>query len=85
VPEHNAVTRAAGLVTASLVWLPGDPAVECPGSSRPRNEPPDMVINSLRSLLRIDYPRSEIVLIDDNTGLAGPSRPAASAGAGLLL
>jgi len=31
------------------------------------NEPPDMVIETLRSLLRIDYPRYEIILIDDNT------------------
>jgi cellulose synthase/poly-beta-1,6-N-acetylglucosamine synthase-like glycosyltransferase len=31
------------------------------------NEPPDMVIETLRSLLRIDYPRYEVVLIDDNT------------------
>jgi len=31
------------------------------------NEPPDMVIATLRSLLRLDYPRYEIILIDDNT------------------
>src|SRR5579875_2373281 len=31
------------------------------------NEPPDMVIDTLRSLLRLDYPRYEVVLIDDNT------------------
>ncbi len=31
------------------------------------NEPPEMVIDTLRSLLRIDYPRYEIILIDDNT------------------
>ena len=31
------------------------------------NEPPDMVLETLRSLLRLDYPRSEIVVIDDNT------------------
>src|SRR5262245_17928820 len=31
------------------------------------NEPPDMVIDTLRSLLRLDYPRYEINLIDDNT------------------
>ena len=31
------------------------------------NEPPDMVIDTLRSLLRLDYPRYEILLIDDNT------------------
>jgi len=31
------------------------------------NEPPDMVIDTLRSLLRLDYPRYEVILIDDNT------------------
>jgi cellulose synthase/poly-beta-1,6-N-acetylglucosamine synthase-like glycosyltransferase len=31
------------------------------------NEPPEMVIETLRSLLRIDYPRYEVILIDDNT------------------
>jgi len=31
------------------------------------NEPPDMVIDTLRALLRLDYPRYEVILIDDNT------------------
>jgi len=31
------------------------------------NEPPDMVIETLRSLLRLDYPRYEVIVIDDNT------------------
>jgi cellulose synthase/poly-beta-1,6-N-acetylglucosamine synthase-like glycosyltransferase len=31
------------------------------------NEPPDMVIDTLRALVRLDYPRYEVVLIDDNT------------------
>jgi cellulose synthase/poly-beta-1,6-N-acetylglucosamine synthase-like glycosyltransferase len=31
------------------------------------NEPPDMVIDTLRSLLRLDYPRYEVIVIDDNT------------------
>ena len=31
------------------------------------NEPPDMVIETLTSLLRLDYPNFEIVVIDDNT------------------
>ena len=31
------------------------------------NEPPDMVIDTLRSLLRSNYPRYEVILIDDNT------------------
>jgi cellulose synthase/poly-beta-1,6-N-acetylglucosamine synthase-like glycosyltransferase len=31
------------------------------------NEPPDMVIETLRALARLDYPRYEVVVIDDNT------------------
>jgi cellulose synthase/poly-beta-1,6-N-acetylglucosamine synthase-like glycosyltransferase len=31
------------------------------------NEPPAMVIDTLRALLRLDYPRVQIVCIDDNT------------------
>jgi cellulose synthase/poly-beta-1,6-N-acetylglucosamine synthase-like glycosyltransferase len=31
------------------------------------NEPPDMVMDTLRALLRLDYPRYEVILIDDNT------------------
>jgi cellulose synthase/poly-beta-1,6-N-acetylglucosamine synthase-like glycosyltransferase len=31
------------------------------------NEPPDMVLDTLRSLLRLDYPRYELIVIDDNT------------------
>jgi Glycosyltransferase like family 2 len=31
------------------------------------NEPPDMVKDTLRSLLHLDYPRYEVVVIDDNT------------------
>jgi cellulose synthase/poly-beta-1,6-N-acetylglucosamine synthase-like glycosyltransferase len=31
------------------------------------NEPPDMVLDTLRSLAKLDYPKYEIVVIDDNT------------------
>jgi len=31
------------------------------------NEPPDMVLDTLRSLLQLDYPRYEVIVIDDNT------------------
>src|SRR5215467_13785233 len=31
------------------------------------NEPPDMVIDTLRALLRLDYPNYEVICIDDNT------------------
>jgi len=31
------------------------------------NEPPDMVIDTLRALVNLDYPRYEVVVIDDNT------------------
>jgi len=39
------------------------------------NEPPDMVIDTLRCLLRLDYPRYEVILIDDNTSDEGLWRP----------
>ena len=42
------------------------------------NEPPDMVIDTLRSLLRIDYPQYEIILIDDNTDDEALWRPVES-------
>jgi len=42
------------------------------------NEPPDMVIDTLRSLLRLDYPRYEIILIDDNTDDESLWRPVES-------
>jgi cellulose synthase/poly-beta-1,6-N-acetylglucosamine synthase-like glycosyltransferase len=31
------------------------------------NEPPDMVIDTLRSLMHLEYPNYEVILIDDNT------------------
>ena len=31
------------------------------------NEPPDMVIDTLRALTRLDYPSYEVICIDDNT------------------
>src|SRR4029077_9554667 len=31
------------------------------------NEPPGMVLDTLRSLLKLDYPRYEVIVIDDNT------------------
>jgi cellulose synthase/poly-beta-1,6-N-acetylglucosamine synthase-like glycosyltransferase len=31
------------------------------------NEPPDMVIETLRSLVALDYPAFEVVMVDDNT------------------
>jgi glycosyl transferase family 2 len=39
------------------------------------NEPPEMVKETLRSLLRLDYPRYEIVVIDDNTNDEALWRP----------
>jgi glycosyltransferase involved in cell wall biosynthesis len=52
-----------------------DTHVAVPGDALPfvslhvpaHNEPPDMVIDTLRSLLAIEYPRYEIIAIDDNT------------------
>jgi cellulose synthase/poly-beta-1,6-N-acetylglucosamine synthase-like glycosyltransferase len=42
------------------------------------NEPPDMVIDTLSALLRLDYPRVQIVLIDDNTDDESLWRPVES-------
>jgi len=42
------------------------------------NEPPAMVIDTLRALLRLDYPRVQIVLIDDNTDDESLWRPVES-------
>jgi cellulose synthase/poly-beta-1,6-N-acetylglucosamine synthase-like glycosyltransferase len=39
------------------------------------NEPPDMVLDTLRSLLRLDYPRYEVIVIDDNTDEEALWRP----------
>jgi len=41
------------------------------------SEPPDMVIQTLTSLLRLDYPNYEIVAIDDNTDDEQTWRPVA--------
>ena len=41
------------------------------------NEPPGMVIDTLRSLVRLDYPRYEVILIDDNTDDENLWRPVA--------
>ena len=52
--------------TAATVRPPGDlPFVSLHVPAH--NEPPDMVIATLRALTRLDYPRFEIILIDDNT------------------
>jgi glycosyltransferase involved in cell wall biosynthesis len=53
----------------------GVEATTAPGGSRPfvslhvpaHEEPPEMVIETVASLLRIDYPSFEVVVIDDNT------------------
>jgi cellulose synthase/poly-beta-1,6-N-acetylglucosamine synthase-like glycosyltransferase len=42
------------------------------------NEPPEMVIQTLKTLLHIDYPRYEIVAIDDNTDDEALWRPVES-------
>jgi cellulose synthase/poly-beta-1,6-N-acetylglucosamine synthase-like glycosyltransferase len=60
-------------VTARMPLAPGGGAVpdrELPFVSLhvpAHNEPPDMVIDTLTSLLNLDYPHYEIILIDDNT------------------
>ena len=50
--------------------LPGTPTSELPFVSLhvpTYNEPPDMVIETLEHLVRLDYPAYEILLIDNNT------------------
>ena len=55
--------------------VPGVPATVLPPSELPfvslhvpaHNEPPDMVIATLQALTKLDYPRFEVILIDDNT------------------
>jgi len=42
------------------------------------NEPPGMVIDTLRALLRLDYPRVQVILIDDNTDDESLWRPVES-------
>ncbi|HEY3528460.1 MAG TPA: glycosyltransferase [Nocardioides sp.] len=42
------------------------------------NEPPEMVIETLRSLLTIDYPAYEVIVIDDNTDDEALWRPVES-------
>ncbi|HUC27806.1 MAG TPA: glycosyltransferase [Streptosporangiaceae bacterium] len=39
------------------------------------NEPPDMVLDTLRALLRLDYPKFEVIVIDDNTDEEALWRP----------
>jgi cellulose synthase/poly-beta-1,6-N-acetylglucosamine synthase-like glycosyltransferase len=57
-----AVTRATSRVPDAAGRLPMV-SLHVPA----HNEPPDMVIDTLRALLRLDYPRYEVILIDDNT------------------
>jgi cellulose synthase/poly-beta-1,6-N-acetylglucosamine synthase-like glycosyltransferase len=56
--------------------VPGDPpfvSLHVPA----HNEPPEMVIQTLSTLKRIDYPRFEVIAIDDNTGDEALWRPVA--------
>jgi len=39
------------------------------------NEPPDMVLDTLRALLRLNYPNFEVIVIDDNTDEEALWRP----------
>ena len=49
--------------TPTLVGPPPMVSLHVPA----HNEPPEMVIQTLTSLLRLDYPRYEVIAIDDNT------------------
>ncbi len=55
VPGGTAAARPAAEVPFVSLHVPA------------HNEPPEMVIQTLESLLRIDYPRFEVVVVDDNT------------------
>jgi cellulose synthase/poly-beta-1,6-N-acetylglucosamine synthase-like glycosyltransferase len=55
VTEHMLPAASSGVLPFVSLHVPA------------HNEPPDMVIQTLESLLRIDYPHYEIVVIDDNT------------------
>ena len=71
VPAPAPAARA----TAQAVRTPGEAATAGQETAWPvvslhvpaHNEPPDMVIDTLRALTSLDYPRYEVILIDDNT------------------
>jgi Glycosyl transferase family 2 len=61
--EHWRRRRAPGIVVGR-----GDRGLPMISLHVPaHNEPPEMVKDMLRTLERLDYPRYEIILIDDNT------------------
>ncbi len=74
--------------TAALRAVGSVPVSAAPGNAGPpplvsvhvpaHNEPPGMVIDTLRALLRLDYPRVQVVLIDDNTDDKSLWRPVES-------
>ena len=55
----------------------GDPAPFVSIHVPCHNEPPDLVIETLRSLLRLDHPDLEVLVIDNNTSDDGLWRPVA--------
>jgi cellulose synthase/poly-beta-1,6-N-acetylglucosamine synthase-like glycosyltransferase len=55
-------------VTSQVAFSAGDTKLPMVSLHVPaHNEPPDMVIDTLRALTRLDYPSYEVICIDDNT------------------
>ena len=73
-PRRRVSTAVLQAVGPAPVNAPPLVSVHVPA----HNEPPDMVIDTLRALLRLDYPRAQIVLIDDNTDDESLWRPVES-------
>ena len=73
-PRRRVPTAVLQAVGPAPVNVPPLVSVHVPA----HNEPPDMVIDTLRALLRLDYPRVQIVLIDDNTDDESLWRPVES-------
>src|ERR1700728_2510173 len=73
-PRHRVPTEVLRKVDSATDNRP--PLLSRP--ARAHNEPPAMVIETLRALLRIDYPRVQIVVIDDNTDDESLWRPVES-------
>ncbi len=74
VPPESGRVPTAALRAAGPDRAPPLVSVQVPA----HNEPPGMVIGTLRALLRLDYPRVQVILIDDNTDDESLWRPVES-------
>jgi cellulose synthase/poly-beta-1,6-N-acetylglucosamine synthase-like glycosyltransferase len=73
-PRHRVPTEVLRAVDSATDNAPPLISLHVPA----HNEPPAMVIETLRALLRLDYPRVQIVVIDDNTDDESLWRPVES-------